>query len=67
MRKSCVTTVIPRANVSPSVLKPMFFDKNRYLRSMFTYSRCVVFTDYTYSTRKSSISGASGGVINIEG
>jgi hypothetical protein len=66
MRKSCVTTVIPRAYVSPRVLKPIFFDKNRYLKSVLTYSRCAVFTGYTYSMRKSSISGASGGVINIE-
>jgi len=66
MRKSCVTTVIPRANVSPSVLEPLFFDRNRYFRSVLTYSRCVVFTDYTYSMRKSSISGANGGIVNIE-
>ena len=60
------TTVIPSANVSPSVLKPIFFDKNRYLRSVFTYLRCVVLTNYTYSMRKSSFSGASSGAIHIE-
>lgn len=33
-----LTTIIPHSNVLPSVLKPIFFNKNRFSRSVPKYS-----------------------------
>lgn len=49
-----------------SVSSPIFFDRNRYSRSVLTYSHCVVFTNCTCSMRKCFIRGARGGIIDIE-